>query len=90
MISIPAVILVFKILTLFLGGSIAFFAFKAYKRTKSSSLWALSIGFGVVTIGAILAGAVDQIFNLERSIALVIESAFTASGFAIILYSLYN
>ncbi len=90
MIDITIAIILFKVLTLFLGGSIAFFAFKAYKRTNSSSLWALSIGFGAVTIGAILAGAVDQIFNLERDIALIIESCFTASGFAIILYSLYT
>lgn len=80
---------VLKTLTLALGGSITFYAFKAYRRTESTALRALALGFGAVTLGAILAGIVDQLLPLDPSLALVVESLFTTIGFAIILYSLY-
>ncbi|MFB6137750.1 MAG: hypothetical protein ABEJ42_05340 [Halobacteriaceae archaeon] len=82
-------ITVLKSVTLVLGGSITFYAYKAYTRTGSSALRALAIGFGTVTLGAILAGIVDQLLAVEPRLALVAESLFTTIGFAVILYSLY-
>jgi hypothetical protein len=87
--AITLAIVVLKALTLVLGGSITVFSYRAYQRTGSSALWALTLGFGVVTIGVLLAGIVDQIFPVARNIALVVESLFTTAGFAILLYSLY-
>lgn len=78
-----------KTVTLLLGGLITFYAFKAYRRTGSVALRALAIGFGVITLGALLAGIVDQLLPLDPSVALVVESLFTAAGFGVILYSLY-
>jgi hypothetical protein len=87
--AITLAIVVLKALTLVLGGSITVFSYRAYRRTGSSALWALTLGFGVVTIGVLIAGIVDQIFPVARNIALVVESLFTTAGFAILLYSLY-
>lgn len=82
--------IILKTFTLVLGGSITFYALKAYRRTGSSALRALSLGFGVVTLGAILAGIVDQLLtSVDPQLALVVESLFTTVGFGIILYSLY-
>lgn len=85
-----------KTITLVLGAAITYFSFRAYRRTGASSLRALTVGFGVVTLGALLAGALDLVetvgivSNLDSTWALAVESVFTAVGFAIILYSLYS
>jgi len=79
-----------KTLSLVMGGLITYFAYRAYRRTAAPALRALAVGFGVVTIGALLAGAVDLVPQLQnRSIALLIDSALTTVGFGVILYSLY-
>jgi CHASE2 domain-containing sensor protein len=78
-----------KVLILLLGGLITYFTFKAYRRTRSPALRALTLGLAVITLGALLAGIVDRIVPVDPSFALLVESVFTTGGFAIILYSLY-
>ncbi|WP_227377010.1 DUF7521 family protein [Haladaptatus halobius] len=87
--NVTPLVIVLKTLTLVLGGVITYFALKAYRRTGSPALRSLAIGFGVVTLGAILAGLADQVFTVNRDFVLVIESALTVIGFAAIAYSLY-
>lgn len=84
------IIVALKTLTLVLGGSITFFAYRAYRRTNSTPLGVLTIGFGLVTIGSLLAGLIDQLTSLAAGYALMTESALTAIGFAVVLYSLYT
>ena len=86
---LTAVITVLKVLSLALGGSITFFSYKAYRRTASPALRALTIGFAVITVGTFVAGIVDLAVPVEQSHALLVESVFTTGGFAVILYSLY-
>jgi len=78
-----------KTLTLLLGGSITFYALRAFRRTGSVALRALTVGFGLVTLGSLAAGVVDQLLPLDPSLALVVESLFTTVGFAVVLYSLH-
>ena len=87
--TIPSLIVALKTITLLLGALITFFAYKAYRRTQSRSLGALSLGFGIVTLGTLLAGVADQLF-LDFQTGLLIESALIAIGFSIIVYSLYT
>ncbi|WP_135825232.1 DUF7521 family protein [Halorussus ruber] len=86
---ITTLVVALKTLTLVLGGLITFFAYKAYRRTESPALASLALGFGVVTLGAFLAGLADQILALGDTIVLVTESALTVVGFGVITYSLY-
>lgn len=87
--EITSLVAALKTVTLLLGGMITYFAFKAYRRTGAPALRVLAIGFGAVTLGSLLAGLGDQLFAVETAYALIIESALTAVGFAIIMYSLY-
>jgi hypothetical protein len=89
LIHVPSVIVALKTVTLLLGGLIAFFSFKAYRRTGAKPLQLLAVGFTLVTLGSLLAGAIDQFATATRDYALVAESGLTALGFAIIVYSLY-
>ncbi|MFB6151924.1 MAG: hypothetical protein ABEJ40_08980 [Haloarculaceae archaeon] len=103
------IIVALKTITLLLGGLVTYFSYKAHRRSGARPLWYLAVGFGVVTLGILLAGAVDQLVRLslvEESLvplaggavgsrtvtdaALVLESALTALGFAVIVYSLYS
>ncbi|UPV75370.1 hypothetical protein M0R89_04715 [Halorussus limi] len=89
MVHITSTIVALKTITLVLGGLITYFAFKAYRRTGSRPLRALALGFGAVTLGSLVAGVVDRLLATAGTWALVVESALTAVGFAVILYSLY-
>jgi hypothetical protein len=91
----PSLLVFFKTATLVLGGLITYFAYKASARTGSSALRALALGFGVVTVGSLIAGGLDLglqftgLVDTYRMAAPIVESIFTAVGFLIILYSLY-
>jgi hypothetical protein len=78
-----------KTLTLVLGGAITYLAYKAHRRTGARPLRFLAIGFGIVTLGSILAGVADQLFRMDLRIGLLVESVLIVAGFSVILYSLY-
>ena len=82
-------IVALKTVTLVLGGMITYLSLKAYRRTGVGALRALALGFGMITLGSLVAGVVDQFMAIETSYALITESALTAIGFGVILYSLY-
>ena len=82
-------IIISKTAILILGSGIAYIAYKAHRRTESPSLRALAFGFGIVTIGALLAGIAHQLLGVGLRTGIVINSTLTAFGFAIIIYSLY-
>jgi|APHM01.1.fsa_nt_gi hypothetical protein len=89
MTEITGLILVLKSLTVVLGGLITYFAYRAYRRTNARPLRCLSIGFATITVGSMLGGIIDQMLNLTREWAIVMESLLAVVGFAVILYSLY-
>jgi len=88
--QITTAVVALKTVTLVLGGLITFFAFQAYRRTRAAPLRSLAIGFGIVTLGSIIAGVVDQFSAVPLGSALVVESFLTAIGFGVVLYSLYH
>ncbi|MFC5971021.1 hypothetical protein ACFPYI_06705 [Halomarina salina] len=87
---VPTLVVAFKTVTLALGGVITYLTLKAYRRTGSRSLGALALGFAMVTLGALLAGAAHQAVGLDTESVLLIESVLTAAGFGVITYSLYT
>ena len=86
---ITSAVVALKTITLVLGGLITYYAVRAYRRTRARPLGLLAVGFGVVTVGALLAGLADQAFGFDTSTVLLVESVLTAAGFGVILYSLY-
>ena len=86
---ITLIIIVAKTAILLLGGSITYYALRAYGRTGDPSLRALGVGFGVVTIGALVGGISHQIIGADLAAGIAINSLLTAIGFGIIVYSLF-
>jgi hypothetical protein len=88
-ITVPTAIVVLKTLALILGGAITYLSYKAYRRTSAQSLRFLAIGFGIITMGTLLAGIIDQFLQMNLRVGLLVETTLVVAGFAVILYSLY-
>jgi hypothetical protein len=86
---IDLTIIAAKTAILLLGGSITYYALRAFERTGDPSLRALAIGFGVVTVGALVGGVSHQLVGADLAVGIAINSLLTAAGFAVIVYSLY-
>ena len=86
---IEIAIIVAKTAILLLGGSITYYALRAFERTGDPSLRALGVGFGIVTVGALVGGISHQIIRADLAVGIAINSLLTAVGFAVIVYSLY-
>jgi hypothetical protein len=89
-VTAPVAIIAMKTVTLILGGLITYLSYKAYRRTGAEPLRYLSVGFGIVTLGSLLAGVIDQILQAGFRFGLLVESTLVALGFAVIVYSLYS
>lgn len=87
--EIPFVVIVFKTVTLLIGGFITYTAAVAARKTSWTGLSYLAIGFGIITLGSLVAGTADQLLLLDTTDALIAENALTMIGFGIIGYSLY-
>ncbi|MFB6154302.1 MAG: hypothetical protein ABEJ22_00285 [Haloferacaceae archaeon] len=82
-------IVVVKTGILLFGGLITYFSLKAYRRTGAPALRALTIGFGVVTLGGLLGGIVDQVLHIPFGIGILLDASLTLLGFVVITYSMY-
>jgi uncharacterized membrane protein YfcA len=79
-----------KTATLLFGGILTLLSLRAYRRTGSPALRALAAGIGMVTVGAILGGALHQLLDLPLRTSATLQSVFTALGFGVLTYSLYT
>ncbi len=86
---VEIIVHVLKGLVLVVGGIITYYAYRAYLLQKDRSLFYLTIGFGLITVGAILGGITIVLTNRDFLTALLIDASFTLSGLTLILYSLH-
>jgi hypothetical protein len=91
-IATPAVstgIIVVKTIILVLGGLITYFSLKAYRRTDARPLGLLSLGFGIITFGALVAGAIHMFLDITLAEGVLVDASVTMVGLMVITYSLY-
>ncbi|UIP01599.1 hypothetical protein Hbl1158_16725 (plasmid) [Halobaculum sp. CBA1158] len=81
-------IAVVKSIILVLGTGITYIALKAYRRTGEDSLRILGVGFGIISVGALLTGVANQFFSVSLALGVLVNSVFVAIGLAVIMYSL--
>ncbi|QCC52682.1 DUF7521 family protein [Halapricum salinum] len=87
--ALETYVIVTNTVTLLCGGTVTLLARRAYHRTQSPALGALTAGLGLVTAGALLAGGLHQFLGIGFATSVGVQSTFTAVGFAILAYSLY-
>ncbi|MDG5819698.1 hypothetical protein [Natronococcus sp. A-GB7] len=83
------VLAIVKTLVLVVGSVITYFAFKAYRRTRQPALGYLAGGFGIVTLGFVLAGVLHELLGVSLITGVLLESLLVLAGFSVIAYSLY-
>lgn len=88
-IEVAIALAVVKALLLLVGGVITYFSFKAYRRTRQRALGFLALGFGLVTLGFVLAGMLYEILGVSLETGILLESLLVLAGFVVIAYSLY-
>lgn len=77
-----------EIVSLGLGLGIAYLAYRAHQRNKSSSLLMLSMGFLALAAGSIMEGMLYEFWNFDLLAAEAVRAAMTIVGFILILYSI--
>ena len=79
-----------KAAILLIGGVIVYLAWNSYRRERNRSMLFLAVGFGFVTIGAVLAGVFFEILKAELLTSNIAEAGMVIVGFAFILYSIFG
>ncbi len=86
--EVQIAIAVVKTLILIVGGIVTYLAFSAYRRTYDRSLGFLSVGFGLIVVGVLLAGLTFELLSVPLGVGVLIESLFVLVGLSVIALSL--
>lgn len=78
-----------KSINVVLGGLITYYAYRAYRRSRSTPIGAVAVGFALITVGGVIGGAIDLLSAMPTTDAIVAQDVFVAAGFLAILYSLF-
>lgn len=81
-------LIVVKTLMLVMGGTVTYFAYKAFRRTRSKALGLLASGFALVTVGGALGGFAYELLDVTLAFGVLVEGLFVLAGFSLIAYSL--
>ena len=81
---------VLKSLIGLLGLMLAYLSLKAYRKSESKNMLFLSIGFGIITVGSILAGLSFEFLGFSLLQVNIVESLMILIGFIMIMYSIYG
>lgn len=81
---------VLKIITVVLGFVIVYLGAKAYRASRRKPLLWLTVGMGIMTLGAISEGAAYQGLQWTLNNSHLFEAVVTLIAFAVLVYSLYS
>ncbi|MFC4987899.1 MULTISPECIES: DUF7521 family protein [Saliphagus] len=81
-------LIVVKTLMVVMGGTVTYFAYKAFRRTRSGPLGLLAAGFALVTVGGALGGFAYELLDVSLAFGVLVEGLFVLAGFSLIAYSL--
>lgn len=73
-----------------LGGILVLVSMRAYRRSKSSSMLAMSLGFVIIVIGSLIEEVFLEVLQYPLIEAHAIENSVVAVGLLVLVYSLYG
>lgn len=82
------ILVFFKLLVVVLGSAIVFAAYGAYRRTDSTWMLFVSIGFALVTLGSVVEGLLFEFLGYGLMEAHIVESTLVLVGLLTLIYSL--
>ncbi|HLE48155.1 MAG TPA: hypothetical protein VI818_07660 [Candidatus Thermoplasmatota archaeon] len=78
-----------KFVTVLLGFYIVYLGYKAYRKQPHGNLLWMTVGMGVLTLGAISEGIAYQGLGWTLGASHIFEAVVTLLGFGILVYSLF-
>lgn len=72
------------------GGLLVYVSARAYRRDKSRSMLAMSLGFAVIVVGSVIEEVFLEVFQYQLVEAHTLENLAVAVGLMILVYSLYG
>lgn len=73
-----------------LGVIIAYLSLKGHRRNGSKSMFFVFLGFLLITLGALSAGILFELFKFSLVEVYTLDSVMMALGFTSIIYSIYG
>mgnify|MGYP003310949857 FL=1 len=73
-----------------LGLLLAYLSIKAYRTSHTKTMLFLAIGFGIITVGSVLAGLSFEFLGFSLLQVNIVESLMILVGFIMIMYSIYG
>ncbi len=74
----------------FLGSVLVYVSMRAYRRDKSRSMLAMSLGFVVILAGSLVEEFSLEILQFHMIEAHILENLIVAVGLLILVYSIYG
>lgn len=84
------VLLLSEVIIVSLGGLLVLVSSRAYRRERSRSMLAMSIGFGVIVVGSFIEEILLEVLRYPLIEAHTLENLTEAIGFIILVYSIYG
>ena len=87
--ALTTLVFVAKLVVLAFGALIVRSGYRAYRRTGSTALRSLTLGFGLVTLGGVLGGGAHQLLGVGLETGVLLESVLMAAGFGVLAHALF-
>ncbi|WP_042665964.1 hypothetical protein [Haloferax sp. ATB1] len=79
-----------KLITMLLGFSIAYQAYRGYRRNDSQPMFYVAVGFVFISFGAVIEGILFDVLGLSLFDAGTVATIIVAIGMLSVLYALYG
>ncbi|HLE48291.1 MAG TPA: hypothetical protein VI818_08345 [Candidatus Thermoplasmatota archaeon] len=83
------ILVLLKFFTILMGFYIVLLGYKAYRKQPHGNLLWLTVGMGILTLGAISEGLAYQGLGWTLDSSHVFEAVVTLMGFGVLVYSLF-
>lgn len=83
-------LLLSEIAIICLGGVLVYVSMRAYRRSKSRSMLAMSVGFLVMVLGSLVEETLVELFGFQLIESHALENSVVAVGLLFLVYSLYG
>jgi hypothetical protein len=73
-----------------MGGVLVYVSARAYRRNKSRSMLAMSVGFAIIVLGSLIEEVSLEVLGYQLVEAHTLENVAVAVGLVILVYSIYG
>lgn len=88
--SYHTILVLVRLLIVALGAIIVHLALRSHRQHRSNAMLLVSIGFTLITVGAVIEGVLFEFLGFDIFAAHTVESTLVALGFTVIIYSTYG